>query len=389
MTPEDFISILENGDFFDVEAYQKLLEQYPYAQGLRLAYLQQLKKYNPNAYKVELSRMAVYAPSRTALYYSLKRKEGIPEEILPLPVIKQELESQTTEIVEEPELEKIEVPVEEIKPIEPVVEKEEENEYIKAIQESTGLTEDDESSHLELEETLEELPPVLEFVEEEEVEDHSNLLLQQIIISTQKVKEHEHHQKEALPENGFVSDEELEMIDDEVEWGILGNLNVDTELYSDTKEEISKEMFKKKKKGKSHKKHKSKSPGALLFAFVEDNHVSSKEEDKTFGAVDEIVSADNLLIFNDEGTVETTKSVKINKNTPSVKKKKKQRIKKILHRISTQNLEEDEAIISETLASLLAEQGKKSLALKMYQQLILKNPQRSAFFADKIKELTA
>lgn len=52
-----------------------------------------------------------------------------------------------------------------------------------------------------------------------------------------------------------------------------------------------------------------------------------------------------------------------------------------------QSITEDENIISETLANLLAFQGKKKKAIKMYQALSLKFPEKSRFFAQKINEL--
>lgn len=49
---------------------------------------------------------------------------------------------------------------------------------------------------------------------------------------------------------------------------------------------------------------------------------------------------------------------------------------------------ENEAVVSETLANLLALQGQKSKAIKMYKTLSLKFPEKSRLFADKIAELT-
>ncbi|BDS12434.1 hypothetical protein [Aureispira anguillae] len=48
---------------------------------------------------------------------------------------------------------------------------------------------------------------------------------------------------------------------------------------------------------------------------------------------------------------------------------------------------EDEEVASETLADLLALQGQKVKAIKMYETLSLKFPEKSRFFADKITEL--
>lgn len=58
-----------------------------------------------------------------------------------------------------------------------------------------------------------------------------------------------------------------------------------------------------------------------------------------------------------------------------------------LEKLAEQSVAENEEIISETLAGLLAQQGKKDKALKMYKALSLKFPEKNRFFAQKIAEL--
>lgn len=51
------------------------------------------------------------------------------------------------------------------------------------------------------------------------------------------------------------------------------------------------------------------------------------------------------------------------------------------------SITEDNNIISETLADLLVAQGQTSKAIKMYQALCLKFPEKSIYFARKLKDL--
>jgi tetratricopeptide (TPR) repeat protein len=46
------------------------------------------------------------------------------------------------------------------------------------------------------------------------------------------------------------------------------------------------------------------------------------------------------------------------------------------------------SIVSEGMAKILLRQGKIEKAIEMYEQLILKKPEKKAYFAEKIKELT-
>jgi hypothetical protein len=57
------------------------------------------------------------------------------------------------------------------------------------------------------------------------------------------------------------------------------------------------------------------------------------------------------------------------------------------HELANISLEEDDELMSEALAELLASQGNKERAAKMYEHLILKFPEKKRFFAMKIEDL--
>ena len=79
-----------------------------------------------------------------------------------------------------------------------------------------------------------------------------------------------------------------------------------------------------------------------------------------------------------------SKNKKENKKGSGKKKKKKKR--KVID-IAKKSVKENEDIISETLAELLAKQGSRKKAIQMYERLSLIFPEKSTFFAEKIEKL--
>ncbi len=69
------------------------------------------------------------------------------------------------------------------------------------------------------------------------------------------------------------------------------------------------------------------------------------------------------------------------------KKKNKNSKKKNTKRDAMQSLLEHEDVISETLAEIVAEQGRKKKAIKMYRRLIKMHPEKEAIYLDRIEEL--
>jgi hypothetical protein len=69
------------------------------------------------------------------------------------------------------------------------------------------------------------------------------------------------------------------------------------------------------------------------------------------------------------------------------KEKKKKKKKKKMHDLAARSLEQDDEIVSEMLANILALQGHKKQAKAMYEKLYLLFPEKSDYFAAKIEKL--
>lgn len=88
-----------------------------------------------------------------------------------------------------------------------------------------------------------------------------------------------------------------------------------------------------------------------------------------------------------EDEKESKKEKKKKKDKKKKKKDKKKKKKKKKKRWEEESLRTDEALVSEALAEILANQGHYDRAIEMYKRLRLIIPEKSVFFAQKIEEL--
>ena len=113
-----------------------------------------------------------------------------------------------------------------------------------------------------------------------------------------------------------------------------------------------------------------------------------KEEPELANAITEAVEeeAKNKENTKKKKTKKKNKKVK-QKELAKVKKAKKKNKKKKTIEAAKKSIEENEDILSETLAELLAKQGSRKKAIQMYKRLSLIFPKKSGFFAKKIAKL--
>lgn len=91
--------------------------------------------------------------------------------------------------------------------------------------------------------------------------------------------------------------------------------------------------------------------------------------------------------LNELEKAEAAKTAKIANSKSKINKERKKSKKLRLQAKIDKSIIINEAIVSEPLANLLYEQGHHNEALKMFEKLSLIFPEKSTFFADKIKAL--
>jgi hypothetical protein len=485
MTPKDFTAFLASPEStdFSVEQLEKMLQQYPYTQSLRIAFLRKLKAMNHPNYERHLHTTATYAYDRIFLRKYIN-KENIY--VVEYPTMKVEVEQlETLDLMPLGELKReIDTPFLDLENVfsenenvtPETVDYSDENHFDENVfseNESENVTPEtvDYSDENVFSESENEniIPEIIKDSEETNpevsVENHQSPTtnhetemkhqkeIQDLILDSQRVKKHPPIEEDI---DNLFDEEELEGLDDDIEFEfeidkqIIGeeddlsmfdehgenhhdkhdDEHLDEEDHEVSEHENSHEdshddlenspdtgkplhevihekigdltenVPKKQEKDKEviHEKQKKVAETEAHFELSPDN-VFKKEDLRKEGDLfflddrPEYVDVDDeseLPLDEENETVASTENVNEIRATLSDKNQdkeaKKERIKKYLQRIAQIPAEEN-GIITETYADLLAKQGKIERSIKMYQQLILKNPQKKVYFAAKIKQL--
>jgi hypothetical protein len=88
-----------------------------------------------------------------------------------------------------------------------------------------------------------------------------------------------------------------------------------------------------------------------------------------------------------KGHVKEQKDIRKDRSASLEKAKKKKKKKSQLKEIIENSIQFEGGLVSETFAGLLAQQGHNERAIEMYEKLILIKPEKSSYFASRIKEL--
>ena len=139
---------------------------------------------------------------------------------------------------------------------------------------------------------------------------------------------------------------------------------------------------KKPTKSTSRKVKAQKSKEQIKYVLVSD----SSSKDMSMKDYDGVSNYTSWLLDQESVNGDQKNEVAVSKKSKSKGKKKKKKKSKVLQ-VAKDSVKKSDLIISEPLAAILASQGHKKKARKMYEQLSLIFPEKSSYFAGRIEKL--
>lgn len=355
MTTSEFTNLLKNPtelNAMSYEALDQLLLQFPYCNGIRMLLLKKYKNDKHVAFERQLALASMYAADRSKLYDFLNTPTSVNEKtkIVDLkPLDDSEAEKKTpltTELVVPPPI------------------------YQHKVSENPPF--------LAFQPTLraEDLSVAYNHTDENEEEEDRSLSNMPIEEWLQEFEPPRIEDKNAAPKKGFK----------------LSRIPIFEKGVFDFLEEEEKEVAKpKKRKAKSKKTTKKKSKEVLAKSDVEEEQTEANFPKIEVNKEDHDLEFENLEQMYEENTDSIDIFDLFLSQTDGFLKSlgdKKEGSKEMpTSAWEDDSTAENEDVASETLADLLALQGQKSKAIKMYKTLSLKFPEKSRLFADKIAEL--
>jgi hypothetical protein len=355
MTTSEFTNLLKNPTELNTMSYDaldELLLQFPYCNGIRMLLLKKYKNDKHVAFERNLALASMYASDRSKLYDFLNKSTGVNEEtkVIDLkPSDDSEVEKKTpltTELVVPP-------PIYQCK--------------------------------------VSENPPSLAF--------QPPLMAEDVSVGYNVTDENEEEEDRSLsnmPIEEWLQEFEPPRIDDKnppAKKGFkLSRIPIFEKGVFDFLEEEQEEVVKpKKRKSKSKKGAKKKSDKLSAKLDSEEEkldelspkvEVNKEEHELEFENLEQMhekkeepVDVFDLFLSQTNGFLK------------SLGDKKEGNRETVIGSWEDDSTAENEEVASETLADLLALQGQKSKAIKMYKTLSLKFPEKSRLFADKIAGL--
>ena len=345
MNAETFAKLLKDPAQLQKLPYaslKSLVGQYPYCQNLRFLLLQKCAFEDHEDYEENLKLAATFSNDRTILLKQTsteKEKENIAE-------VKNEIFETEAEISESEQLNK-------------------EEEFLEENLETASIEKDEE---VETEEISIDTPVYLDEAElETEIEDITEEV--EIVLA--------HKSSEPIAKEPEENYEKVISFEELIELDLQKYSKKQVEKPISNEEEIvdvfeknpaPKPKLAKKKTGKKKPPTPKSSFSSWVKQFQETDDLEDIEKRKS----------------------KKSKKKKLKKEVPvsKIQKKKKQEKKKKKGvPVAEKSLKENKDIVSETLANILASQGSNEKAIEMFEKLSLIIPEKSSYFADRIKKL--
>lgn len=348
MTTAEFTNLLKDPNQLNKMSYEtldNLLLQFPYCNSIRMLLLKKYKNDKHIAFERHLTLASMYASDRSRLYDFLNSSVVAPANTKVIGIHKKQLDEEkktkkTTQLVSPPPI------------------------YYHKVSEN---------------------PPVLAFQAPLSVEELND---------AERVTDAEQHEEDrslsAMPIEEWLQDFEPPRIEEKntnhKKSFKLSRIPIfDKGMFDFLETEDPQVSARKKQKPKKKSKQpiaKVESSTAKEDAFSEIKKLE-KEETLAFENLEQIYeeNAESTDVF-DLFLSQTNGFLKSLEN-----KREGKEASKVEEDWEDESTTEDEEVASETLADLLALQGQKIKAIKMYETLSLKFPEKSRLFADKITEL--
>ncbi|MGB0864391.1 MAG: hypothetical protein ACPG19_13250 [Saprospiraceae bacterium] len=389
MTNNDLNELILNPSMLplvDTQELQEMAERYPYFQNIRfLSVKKHLIIQSPN-YQKNLNIAATYAMDRKFLYDFLYEAE-----IKALPTGNLEgLEDENIdfEVVVDTENEHV---IDENQATLPILDDAQSEDLIENVSDDTNYFEEEETPE---EEVIGGQPEV-----SEDIDFRVNEILNKIgEVSTDhnlegaisRIRNMQLGKKEIEKKKKLTEEQKVFQFHSDIEELVGGNLET-KDLLGDYPKEIinnSETTFTFLKGEDSEEEEEDSAEIEELKAAMRKKHIERlRKSVEAFFKLDEVIESETAQeeilqdIPDDMSFKEWMKSLKKQYTTDDfpVSTGIKAKIE--------QSIEEDDELMSEALAELLVNQGNNVRAIRMYQHLILKFPEKKTFFAQKIKDL--